>query len=191
MAMTSPPEATPHWQGMIFYAHQQTFNLIMTPPTLTAGNFARDSFFTHRHKFYAFTLFAFLALLQIQSAGITTSPFKLHPVITTACVFGILAYYLALRAQQCLPLYATHLNIAMGVLVSFSLASMVTLLVPDSWWHTKYIFYVLLVVLEFHQVVTILCDKYVQRIISTMKRSWPPNSARPLLPLTHMDSRAQ
>ena len=185
--MTSPSVATSHWQAMIFYEHHQTVNLIITPPALTAGNFARDSFIAHRHKFYAFTLFAFLALLQIQSAGNTTSPFKVHPVTITTCVFGILAYYLASRARQCLPLYTTQINIAMTIFGSLFLACSVTLLVPDSWWHIKYIFYILLGVVELHQVVTVIYDKYFWRFILKMRCSL--NSGRHLLPLSYRDSR--
>ena len=105
MTMAGPFEATSQWR-VTFYVHRQTFNLVTTP-ALTACNFAHDSFVTHRHKIYAFTLPALLGLLQIQSAGNTISPFQIHPMTTKASVFGILGYYLAFRAWLCLPLYAT------------------------------------------------------------------------------------
>ena len=182
--MARPFEATSKWRAT-FYAQHQTFNLI-TIPALAAGNFAHDSFVTRRHKIYAFTVLTILALLQIQSAGNTISPFQVHPLTTKASVFGILGYCVAYRAWQCLPLYATQLNIAMAVFGSFSLASLVSLVLPHSWWPIKYIFYFLIVLVELYVVVAILYNKYVRRLILS-RRSWRTNSAVHLLPLTNMD----
>ncbi|KAK7340127.1 hypothetical protein VNO77_20821 [Canavalia gladiata] len=181
--MAAPFESTTHWRAT-FYAQYQTFNLI-TPISIIC-NFGHESFTTHRHKIYAFTLPTLLGFLQVQSSGNTTSPFQLHPVTTKASVFGILGYYLAFRAWLCLPSYATQLSIAMAIFASFSLASLVSLLLCDSWWHIKLIFYVLLVVVELHQVFTIFCDKCVRRLILPL-RSWHNNSVVRVLPLTSMD----
>lgn len=177
------------WQAT-FYVHQQTFNLI-THVSLVC-NVAHDSFITHRHKIYAFTLPTLLAFLQVQN-NTAYSPFQVHPVTTRACVFGILGYYLAFRACLCLPLYATHLSIAMTIFGSFSLASLVSLLLSDSWWHIKYIFYMLLAGVELYQIiiiiiimVTLLCDKSGRRSMLRWKL-WRANSSVMVLPLTYMD----
>ena len=170
-----------------FYVHLQTNNLIIIP-VLAARNSAPDPFITPRHKIYAFTIFILLALLQIQSAGKTISPFEIHPLTTKASVLGILGYCVAFRACQCLPSYAAQLNIVMAVFGPFSLASLVTLFCPDSWWHIKYIFYVLLVLVELHQAIKILYSKYARRLILT-RSSRRTNSATHLLPLTCMDLR--
>ena len=194
MPMARPFEATSQWRAT-FYAHHQNFNLITTPP-LAAGNFAHDSFINPRrkidarHKIFAFIIPTLLGLLQIQSAGgITISLFQIHPVTTTACVFCLLGYYLVFMAWLRLPQYATQFSIAMAAFGSFSLASLVTLLLPHSWWHVRYTFYALLAVVELHQLLAILYNRYVRRFILTLRRSWQPNPARPLLPRTRMDLR--
>lgn len=138
MTMATGPS---QWRAT-FYVHHQTFNL-STPVSVTC-NFAHDSFTKQRHKIYAFTLPTLLSFLQVQSAGNTASPFQLHPLTTKASVFGILCYYLTFRAWLCFPLYATQLSFVMALFGSFSFASLVSLLFSDSWWHIKYMFYVLL-----------------------------------------------
>lgn len=183
MTMATGPS---QWRAT-FYVHHQTFNL-STPVSVTC-NFAHDSFTKQRHKIYAFTLPTLLSFLQVQSAGNTASPFQLHPLTTKASVFGILCYYLTFRAWLCFPLYATQLSIAMALFGSFSLASLVSLLLSDSWWHIKYMFYFLLVVVELHQMVTLitLCDKYCVKRLTLLWRSWRTNSIQRGLPLTYMD----
>nr|KYP64277.1 hypothetical protein KK1_018869 [Cajanus cajan] len=163
------------WQAT-FYVHQQ--------------NLSHDSFTKQRHTIYAFTLATLLCFLQVQSIGNTASPFQVHPMITKACVFGILCYYLAFRAWLCLPLYAAQLSTVMAVFGSFSLASLVSLLFCDSWWHIKYMFYVLLVMVELHQLVTVLLykyDKYCVKRLTLLWRSWCTKSVQRGLPLTCMD----
>ncbi|KAL2330440.1 hypothetical protein Fmac_018021 [Flemingia macrophylla] len=175
------------WQATYNF-HQQTFNL--TTPVPFICNYSHDSFTKQRHKIYAFTLPILLCFLQVQSLGNTTSPFQVHPMTTKACVFGILGYYLAFRAWLCLSLYATQLSIVMAVFGSFSLASLVSLLFSDSWWHIKYVLYVLLVAVELHQIVTILFyeyDKYFVKRLTLLWKSWCTKSVQRDLPLTCMD----
>ncbi|RDX87260.1 hypothetical protein CR513_31300, partial [Mucuna pruriens] len=152
------------WQTT-FYVHQQTFNHT-TPISLTC-NFSNDSFTKQRHKIYAFTLSTLLCFLQVQTSGNTTSPFQVHPATTKASVFGILCYYLAFRAWLCWPLYATQLSFAMALFGSFSLASLVSLLFSDSWWCIKYVVYVLLVVVELHQMEINVAMETMGRQLST------------------------
>jgi len=166
-----------------FFIHQQTFNLT-TPPC----NFVHNSFTKQRHKIYAFTLPTLLCFLQLQ-----TSPFQVYPFTTKACVCGILGYSLAFRACLFLPSYASQLNIAMAAFRSFSLASLVSLLFSDSWWLVKCIFYVLLVVVELHEMVMVSVFLHENNCLKRLTllwrlRSWNMNSLQQQgLQLTYMD----
>ncbi|KAK8466365.1 hypothetical protein PHAVU_008G075150 [Phaseolus vulgaris] len=183
--------AGPSHRRATFYIHQQTFNL--TTPLSVTCNLAHNSFTKQRHKIYAFTLPTLLCFLQVQTSGATTSPFQLHPLTAKACVCGILGYYLAFRACLFLPSYASQLSIAMAAFGSFSLASLVSLLFSDSWWHVKCMFYVLLVVVELHEIVMVtgfLHGKYCLKRLTLVwrSRSWNMNSVQQEpLQLTHMD----
>ena len=191
MSMARQFDAMFQRQAMNFYVHHPTFNFVITS-ALAAHNFSPDSYIDHLHRIYAFILpSVLLDLLQIQSAGNTTSLFQVHPLTAGASVFGMLGYYLAFTAWLRLPQYASQLSIAMAAFGSFSLASLVTLLLPHSWWHVRYTFYVLLAVVELHQLLIVLYDRLVRRFILTMRRSLQLNSTRHLLPRTRMDLREQ
>ncbi|CAJ1814918.1 unnamed protein product [Sphenostylis stenocarpa] len=180
--------ADPSYWRATFYIHQQTFNLT-TPLSLTCI-LAHNSFTKKRHKIYAFTLPTLLCFLQVQTSGSSTSPFQVHPLTIKACMCGILGYYMSFRAWLFLPAYATQLSIAMKAFGSFSLASLVSILFSDSWWHFKCMFYVLLVVLELHEtmmVTMLLHEKYYVKRLTLLWRSWSRNSVQQGLPLTHMD----
>ena len=141
------------------------------------GNSTLHSSITDGHKLYAFILPTLVALLQVQTAGNITSPSQVHPVTTEACVFGLLGYYLAFRASRLFTQHATKLSIAMAAFGSFSSASLVTLLLPHSWWHTRYIFYFLLVLIELHPLLTLLYDRCVRRMWSMISNCGPRCSA--------------
>ncbi|AES79954.1 hypothetical protein MtrunA17_Chr7g0245971 [Medicago truncatula] len=182
--MACPFEPTSHQWRATFYVHQQTFNI--TTPISIACNQTHYSFTTHRHKIYAFTFPTLLGFLQVQTAGNNTiSPFQVHPLTTKVCLFGILGYYLSFRAWICWPSYANHFSIIMTIFGSFSLASLVSMLLSDSCWYIKYLFYILLVVVELHQMVKILYDKCVRRSILCW-RLWHTKSVL-VLPITYMD----
>jgi len=157
-----------------FYIHQQTFNL--TTPLAVKCNLAHNSFTKQRHKVYAFTLSTLLGFLQVQTSCSTTPPFQVHPLTAKACVCGILGYCLAFRACLFLPSYASQLSIAMAAFGSFSLASLVSLLFSDSWWHLKCMFYVLLVAVELHEIVTVAVFMHGKHCLKRLTWLWRSRS---------------
>ncbi|XLR62314.1 hypothetical protein HN51_005612 [Arachis hypogaea] len=141
-----------------FFIYNQTINFVInSPPPLPRNNNNNDSSINMIHKIYACVFPSLLALLQIQtsSAG-SKSPFLLHPLIAEASVLGIFGYYLAFVASLRLARYATQLSVAMAVCGSFSMAWLLALLLPESWWPLRYVFNVMLALLELHQVLVVI-----------------------------------
>ncbi|KAL1360240.1 hypothetical protein AAHE18_04G163800 [Arachis hypogaea] len=175
------------------YQRQATINYFINVYNPTIINLIAtthpDPFIIRRHKIYAFILFALLAFLQIQNTGSTPSPFHDHPVTTQACFLAIFCYFLAFMASLRLPQYSSQLSTAMAAFGSFSSATLVTLLIPESWWNFRYVFYVLVGMVELHPLLTVLYDRYILRSVLRMRRSWQQNSQRQqqLLPLRYMD----
>ncbi|KAK9910280.1 hypothetical protein M0R45_034248 [Rubus argutus] len=65
------------------------------------------------------------------------SVFESHHATTMAAIASLLVYWLALEAMQEFPTYALYLQVRMFS-GSLSLASLLTLLLPDSWEHMPY-----------------------------------------------------
>ncbi|KAJ7962489.1 Glycosyltransferase [Quillaja saponaria] len=138
---------------------------------------------TDRHTIFAFMIATFLSYLQIKSTGQDDlSPFKVNPVTTMTSIISLLFYYLAFGAKL---KYAAHapqkLDIVMDVFGSLSMASLVSLLLPKSWWFIRYCLYVILLVGDLHQLLKILNDRHVHGILH--RQPQPP----PLFPETFTD----
>ena len=142
-------------------------------------NFANNA--SSRHTIHVLIIPTLLAFLQIQSAGNNNEPSSLeaHPFITVISVLSTLGYYFAFRAKSWFPTYSSLFGTLMGVSGSLSVASLVSLLLPHSWWHLKFIFYVILTVAEMDQIL--------KRILHYKKHSSRMKSAPRLLPLTYLD----
>ncbi|MED6145364.1 hypothetical protein PIB30_024566 [Stylosanthes scabra] len=182
------------------YIHNQTINLVIISSPSLPHNSNNNSSVNMIHKIYACVFPSLLTLLQIQtSADSSKSPFQVHhPLITGASVLGIFSYYLAFLASLRFSRYATQLSMAMAVFGSFSMAWLVALLVPESWWPLSYVFNVILAFLELHQVLMAIYERFVKRLILMMvmskirrsrssSSSWINNSERHILPLTYTD----
>ncbi|MED6145363.1 hypothetical protein PIB30_024565 [Stylosanthes scabra] len=147
------------------YIHNQTINLVIISPPPLPHNNENNSSINMIHKIYACVFPSLLALLQIQTSS---SPDSSKSLITGASVLGIFGYYLAFLALLRFPRYATQLSMAMAVFGSFSMAWLVALLVPESWWPLRYVFNVILAFLELHQVLMAVYERFVKRLILMM-----------------------
>ncbi|MED6160170.1 hypothetical protein PIB30_048838 [Stylosanthes scabra] len=149
-------------------------NLSIPPSPLPHNNNNNNSSINMIHKIYACIITSLLAFLQIQTSS-SNSPFQVHPLITGASVLSIFGYYLAFVASLRLLRYATQLSMAMAVFRLFSIAWLVTLLIPE-WALVRYVFNGILAFLELHQVFMAIYERFIKRriliIIVRMKRSW-------------------
>ncbi|KAJ7962498.1 Glycosyltransferase [Quillaja saponaria] len=94
-------------------------------------------------------------------------------------IISLLLYYLVFGVKLKFPTYAPQiLDIVMDVFGSLSMASLVSLLLPKSWWFIRYGSYVILLVGDLHQMLKILNDRQVHGIVRMQPQ--PP----PLLPET-------
>ena len=136
------------------------YNLTFT--TLIICNFPAHQATSH-HAALAFIIPILLGFLQIQSMGSQPSSFQTNPITTIASVICIVAYYLLFVASLRLPNYASQLGILMAAFGSLSVASLVSLLLPNSWRCGRYIVYVLILVAGLIQMARKVYDGCIHK----------------------------
>ena len=143
MAAATSRRQTPVYQNQIYVQ----INYI--PVSNNENHLRQDSL----RRIMAFTIANFLAFLQIRTVG--------NPIISMACGFSLLGYYLAYRAKTRFPNYASQLAFLMAAFNSFTVASLPSLLLPKSGCLVTVITFIVLLCDLFYPKIKILFDKYV------------------------------
>ena len=127
----------------------------------------------------AFTIASFLGFLQIDAVG--------SPIVSMAFILSLLGYYLAFRAKSRFPRYASQLAFLMTAFSSFSVASLLSLLLPNSWWPVKLIIFIVVFCELFYPKIKSLFDKYGTSLFWGEPLWSNGTTTRHLLPMTHRD----
>ncbi|KAK7349612.1 hypothetical protein VNO77_07106 [Canavalia gladiata] len=136
------------------------------------------------------TLVGFVQILSNNQNMIQLDfPFNEPSIGTTmTCIFSLVLYYLASRVRKsCFPYYTPEFGIVMDVSASICVASLVSLIVPHSWWLLRYLLYILLFLVELHHCLRGIFHKYFGRFFFPHQRQWCRMNEHPLLPHTYMD----
>ncbi|KAL6131025.1 hypothetical protein ACLB2K_069403 [Fragaria x ananassa] len=87
----------------------------------------------------AFIVPVLLIFVQIKFPGINMSSlFETHHATTMAAIASMLVYWLGLEARQRFPAYTVNFRMVRTVSGLISIASLLSLLLPDSWEHVPY-----------------------------------------------------
>ncbi|KAH0980208.1 hypothetical protein GBA52_007385 [Prunus armeniaca] len=97
------------------------------------------------HSILAFIVSVLVALIQIKFPGISmlSSPFETHRTTTIVAIASLLAYISAVAARLRFPTYSpTNFRLAIMFCALLSVASLLTLLVPNSWHHVPFVIFI-------------------------------------------------
>ncbi|BFG22086.1 hypothetical protein CerSpe_083600 [Prunus speciosa] len=97
------------------------------------------------HSILAFIVPVLVALIQIKFPGISmlSSPFETHRTTTMVAIASLLAYSSAAAARLRFPTYSpTNFRLAIMFCALLSIASLLSLLLPDSWHHVPYVIFI-------------------------------------------------
>ena len=122
------------------------------------------------HTIFAFMIPALLSFLQIQRT-------ELNQVAVMASLGSLVAYYMAFRAKLLFPNYASLLGFLMSVFGSSSVATLVCLILPSSWWCPRYVVFMVLMVGELLHLV------HMFHRMDGRGLYWPPWEKRPPQPV--------
>ncbi|ONI23288.1 hypothetical protein PRUPE_2G180100 [Prunus persica] len=92
-----------------------------------------------------FQMSVLVALIPIKFPGISmlSSPFETHCTTTMVAIASLLAYSSAVAARLRFPTYSpTNFRLAIIFSALLSVASLLSLLFPDSWHHIPYVIFV-------------------------------------------------
>lgn len=137
-------------QTLIVHEHNAfivTFNILLI-------NLAAS---TSTHAILAFIVPILVAFIQIKFPGISvlSSPFETHRNTTIVAIASLLAYCMAVGVSLRFPAWArsTWYRFSILFLGLLSVASLLSILLPDSWNHVPYIMYIIYVMGEAFQLV--------------------------------------
>ncbi|KAL6322433.1 hypothetical protein AAG906_008088 [Vitis piasezkii] len=148
-----------------------------------------------------FILPVLLALLDLKFQNEPNSVFQAHPKTIKAAVASLLVFALAVGID--FTFHSSHLSRTCAAVLrtsivcsgSLSLASLASLLFPDSWRPLIYLIYVLLSLGSLHRLVRKWCEWVHQEIMDklqtlfTRMQQWHVRRSPATLPLTNMDPR--
>ncbi|KAH0980209.1 hypothetical protein GBA52_007386 [Prunus armeniaca] len=119
------------------------------------------------HSILAFIVSVLVALIQIKFPGISmlSSPFETHRTTTMVAIASLLAYCSAVAARLRFPTYSpTNFRLAIIFSALLSVASLLSLLVPDSWHHIPYVIFIFYYLMaEGFGLLQKLCQRRVTR----------------------------
>ncbi|ONI23290.1 hypothetical protein PRUPE_2G180300, partial [Prunus persica] len=118
------------------------------------------------HSIFAFIVSVLLALIQIKFPGISMlpSPFETHHTTTMVAIASLLAYSSAVAARLRFPTYSpTNFRLAIMFSALLSVASLLSLLLPNSWHHIPYVVFIFyyLVAEQGFGLLRMLCQRRV------------------------------
>lgn len=161
-------------------------------------NFAQQTLLTStsRHTIFVFIIPILVNFIEVKYQGKSISPFETHPVTTMVAITSLLIYYLAYGAEQTFysSTYAYIFCWLMTFSGSLSLASLASILFPESMRFVLYIFYILLSVGELHGIIyklyhwirQIIMDKFFN-VYHTQQSYMMRRTTRPILPRSFID----
>ncbi|KAL6204469.1 hypothetical protein ACLB2K_021736 [Fragaria x ananassa] len=112
---------------------------------------------TSAHAIFAFTVAVLVSFIQIKFPGtvISSSPFETHPTTIVVFIASLFSYCLSLLATKRSPGYAPTFCIAMRSSGLLALASLLSLLLPDSYHHGPYLTFIFYFVVECYQLLRV------------------------------------
>ncbi|GLT95542.1 hypothetical protein SLE2022_132190 [Rubroshorea leprosula] len=194
MAAVARMPSVPHGWSSIFARWQQQLSLNVTFNTLRC-NFAQETLTPHScHAIIVFIVPTLIDLIEVKYQAKKHSPFETHPASTMVAVTGLLVYCFAYGAELAFPssIYANAFHVSMTVFGSISVASLASILLPESTQLIVYILYMLLSIGELHGIIGQLYQRIHQKIMNMFGNAFhiQQRHARnpPVLPLTFMDA---
>ncbi|KAL6290385.1 hypothetical protein ACE6H2_007895 [Prunus campanulata] len=145
-------------QAIILHVHNSfvfTFNTLLI-------NLARQHLHAPSpHSILAFIVSVLVALIPIK----LSSPFETHRTTTMVAIASLLAYSSAVAARLRFPTYSpTNFRLAIMFCALLSVASLLSLLVPDSWHHIPYVIFIFYYLMaEGFGLIEKLCQRRVTR----------------------------
>ncbi|BFG22087.1 hypothetical protein CerSpe_083610 [Prunus speciosa] len=151
-------------QAIILHVH----NSFVFTSNLLLINLARQYLpAASTHSILAFIVSVLVALIQIKFPGISmlSSPFETHRTTTMVAIVSLLAYSSAVAARLRFPTYSpTNFLLAIMFSALLSVASLISLLVPDSWHHIPYVIFIFYYLMaEGLGLLQKLCQRHVTR----------------------------
>lgn len=133
------------WQSIVLDERDSfiyvTFNILLInlAQQVPAPAPAPASTSTSTQAIVAFIVPIILTFIQIKFQALTSSPFETHHAATMVAITSLLAYSLAVAARIRFPTHSpTHSRFAVRISGLLSVASLLSILFPDSWHHVPY-----------------------------------------------------
>uniref|UniRef100_A0A2C9UK81 Uncharacterized protein n=1 Tax=Manihot esculenta TaxID=3983 RepID=A0A2C9UK81_MANES len=150
---------------------------------------------TSLHAIFAFIVPVLVAFIDIKCQATTKSPFETHPITIKIAIACLLAYCIAYGFELAFCARLSQANaricqVTVAIFGSFALASLASILFPDS-AQALYAFYTFLLVGELYGPARKLCSWVRRRVVNATFDFLTPSLRRtsPTLPLTFMDAR--
>ncbi|CAB4300522.1 unnamed protein product [Prunus armeniaca] len=142
------------WQSIVLHERDSfiyvTFNILLInlAQQVPAPAPASTSTSASTHAILAFIVPILLTFVQIKFQG-TSSPFETHHTTTMVAIASLLAFSLAVGARLRFPTHSpTYSSFVVGFSGLLSVASLLSLLLPDSWHHVPYMVFFMYLMIE-------------------------------------------
>lgn len=124
------------WQSSVRDQHGHVVINLDVHSTVTASSSTASPY--NNLAFIVPVLITFVQIKFPETNDKCSSVFESHHATTMAAIASLLVYWLALEAMQTFPTYALYLQVVRMFSGSLSIASLLALLLPDSWEHMPY-----------------------------------------------------
>lgn len=140
------------------------------------------------HAIFVFIVTVFVSLLQIKfPETLTSSPFQTHHTTVMAFIASLISYCSSLWATKIFPSYACIFRVTMRSAGLFTLASLVSLLLPGSCHRVSYMIFIFYFIWECFHLCQMLRRLIFQQAIHGSVSGMRQGQTQALLPLTFMD----
>lgn len=126
------------WQSSVRDQHGHVVINLDVHATVSASSSSSTASPYNNLAFIVPVLITFVQIKFPEASDKCFSVFESHHATTMAAIASLLVYWLALEAMQTFPTYALNLQLVRMFSGSLSIASLLALLLPDSWEHMPY-----------------------------------------------------